>query len=137
MIKLLSTDFDGTLVDHSARPPVAVGLFALLERAQESGVFWAVNTGRELQHIEEGLHEFSFPVQPDFVLTAEREVFHRGKDGAWQDFGDWNQRCYRAHDALFAAAEPFPAEVRAFLDREVQAHPIYEGDRMVGLASNT
>jgi hypothetical protein len=135
MIKLLSTDFDGTLVDHYARPPVVTGLFELLERAQECGVFWAVNTGRELAHIEEGLHEFAFPVQPDFVLTAEREVFHRGKNGEWQDFGDWNARCYRAHDALFAAAGPFLAEVRGFLEREVHANPIYEGERMIGLAA--
>jgi hypothetical protein len=65
-----------------------------------------VNTGRELHHIVEGLAEFRFPVEPDFVLTAEREVFHRGKDGCWQDFGDWNARCTAAHDALFAQAGP-------------------------------
>ena len=137
MIKLLSTDFDGTLVDHFATPPVSPALFALLKRAQAAGVFWAINTGRELAHTEEGLREFSFPVEPDFVLTAEREVFHRGEDGKWRDYGDWNARCYEAHDALFAEAGPFLEDVKAFLQKEVQAHPIHEGGRMIGLAAAT
>jgi HAD superfamily hydrolase (TIGR01484 family) len=135
MIKLLSTDFDGTLVDHFATPPVAPALFELLGRAQQNGVFWAVNTGRELQHIEEGLREFSFPVEPDFVLTAEREVYHRGEDGAWHDYGDWNVRCSEAHNALFAEAGPFLEDIKHFLQKEVQAHPIHEGERMIGLAA--
>ena len=55
MIKLLSTDFDGTLVNHFVSPPVVPELFALLAKLRGEGVFWAVNTGRELSHIEEGL----------------------------------------------------------------------------------
>jgi hypothetical protein len=135
MIKLLSTDFDGTLVDHEARPPVQPSLFALLAELRREGVIWAINTGRELEHIDDGLREFGFPLQPDYVLTSEREVFHRGADGDWEDFGDWNARCYRAHDDLFAAAGSLLADVGEFLAREVQAHPIYDGPRMVGLAA--
>ena len=48
MIKLLSTDFDGTLVDHDATPPVSPTLFEALSELRRRGVLWAVNTGREL-----------------------------------------------------------------------------------------
>jgi HAD superfamily hydrolase (TIGR01484 family) len=137
MIKLLSTDFDGTLVDHYGNPPVVPALFELFRELQRTGVQWAVNTGRELIHIEEGLLEFNFPIEPDFVLTSEREVFHRGPDGRWKDYGDWNARCYQAHEDLMLQAEPLLADVRAFLTREVEANPIYEGDRMIGLATAT
>lgn len=137
MIKLLSTDFDGTLVNHYALPAVPAALWDTLAELQRRGVLWAVNTGRTLEHIEEGLREFGFPVEPDFVLTSEREVFHRGQGGKWQDFGDWNQRCYHAHDALFAQAGPLLADIIAFLARDTRAHPIYEGDRMIGLAAET
>jgi HAD superfamily hydrolase (TIGR01484 family) len=137
MIKLLSTDFDGTLVDHYTDPPVVPALFELLRELQGQGVQWAVNTGRELMHIEEGLVEFNFPIEPDFVLTSEREVFHRGPDGRWKDYGDWNTRCYQAHEDLMAQAEPLLADVRAFLTREVEANPIFEGDRMIGLVTAT
>lgn len=137
MIKLLSTDFDGTLVDHYASPPVAADLFKALAELRAGGVQWAVNTGRELEHIIEGLNEFGFPIEPDFVLTAEREVFHRGPGGEWQDYGEWNSQCAHAHDALFATAGPLLADIRSFLKQSGDAQPIFEGDRMIGLASET
>lgn len=137
MIKLLSTDFDGTLVDHDATPPVSPTLFDAFSELRRRGVLWAVNTGRELFHIEEGLREFGFPLEPDYVLTAEREVFHRKPDGRWHDYGDWNVRCIRAHDALFAQAKPLLADIRAFLERNGNAQPIFEGERMIGLATET
>ena len=137
MIKLLSTDFDGTLVDHDGQPPVSPDLFDLLAELRSRGVHWAINTGRELAHIEEGLREFGFPVEPDFVLTAEREVFHRGSGGHWQDFGDWNSRCVQAHNVLFSQATSLLEDIRVFLERHVRAHQIYEGERMIGLATQT
>ncbi len=138
MIRLLSTDFDGTLVDHYATPPVDQALFSLLTDLRARGVHWAVNTGRDLHFVKEGLKEFSFPVEPDFVLTSEREVFHRGPHGQWQDFGDWNQRCYSAHDRLFEAASELLEDIRRFLrDTQSSTEPIWEGTRMVGLASKS
>jgi len=137
MIKLLSTDFDGTLVSHFTQPAVSPELFTVLAQLREQGTLWAVNTGRELAHIEEGLREFGFPLEPDFVLTAEREVFHRGSDGRWQDFGDWNARCIVAHNSLFEQAGPLLADIHAFLEREVKAHPIFEGEHLIGLATQT
>src|SRR5689334_11267173 len=101
MIRLLSTDFDGTLVEHGAIPPVAPELFEALEALRSKGVLWAINTGRVLWHIEAGIREFHFPFPPDYVLTSEREVFHRDASGQWVDYGDWNKRCAADHDWLF------------------------------------
>lgn len=137
MIKLLSTDFDGTIVDHEATPRVQPAFFELFQSLREKGVLWAVNTGRVLWHIEEGLHELQFPFAPDFVLTSEREVFHRGPDGRWQDFGDWNIRCAREHDKLFAQASTLLADIEEFLAKHTKAHPIYEGERLIGLAAES
>ena len=137
MIRLLSTDFDGTLVDHFGSPAVDPELFSTLKMLQSRGVFWAINTGRDLPFVDDGLREFDFTVTPDFVVTAEREVFHRGLTGEWQDFGEWNRRCYQEHDALFESASGFLEDIRRFLKTSVHADPIYEGDRMVGLASKS
>lgn len=137
MIKLLSTDFDGTLIDHEAQPPVSDALFAAIGQVQARGGLWAVNTGRELQHIVEGLEEFRFPIEPDYVLTAEREVFHRAPDGRWQDYGDWNRRCTAAHDELFNVAGPLLAEIERFLATIPGAHGISMGGRLIGLITAT
>jgi HAD superfamily hydrolase (TIGR01484 family) len=136
-IRLLSTDFDGTVVNHDTQPPVAPEFFAAMQELQARGVLWAVNTGRVLWHIEEGLREMNFPVEPDFVLTSEREVFHRGADGRWQDFGDWNLRCAAVHDELFAAAGTLLTDIEGYLAEHTRAHPIYEGARLIGLAAES
>ena len=138
MIRLLSTDFDGTLVDHFATPPVDQQLFLALAELRSRGVYWAINTGRDLHFVDDGLREFHFPIEPDFVLTAEREVFHRDTAGQWVDFGDWNRRCYSDHDALFEAASGFLEDIRRFLDEtKSECEPIWEGSRMVGLAAKS
>lgn len=137
MIRLLSTDFDGTLVDHHSSPSVDPSLFSVLADLRARGVHWAINTGRDLHFVDDGLREFGFPISPDFVVTAEREVFHRSAGGGWQDFGDWNQRCYSDHDSLFESASGLLSDILKFLEQGVQAEPIYEGTRMVGMAASS
>ena len=125
IIKLLSTDFDGTLVSHEEQPPVSPALFELFHELKEKGVLWAINTGRAVHHIVEGLDEFQFPFQPDFVLTTEREVFRRKPSGdGWENFGDWNERCERAHEELFKEAKPIIDEIHYFITNKTKALPI-------------
>lgn len=134
MIKLLSTDFDGTLVEHDGQPQVVPELFELFGGLQKSGVLWAINTGRDLGHITHGLAEFHFPIRPDFVLTSERDVFRpRPGNQGWEPFGDWNEQCARAHDALFASAQPLLGKLLDFLEKETRAQAIWEDARPVGL----
>jgi len=126
MIKLLSTDFDGTLVNHEKQPAVSNELFDLFLTLRKKGVLWAINTGRAVHHIVEGLEEFGFPFQPDYILTCEREVFRKRKDAdeGWEPFGDWNERCTRAHDELFLQAKPIISEIHNFIKNKTNAHPI-------------
>ena len=133
MIRLLSTDFDGTLVDHYASPPVAPALFELFASLQRCGVLWAVNTGRDLRFALDGLREFKFPIEPDYILTNEREIFHRNPHGEWQDYGDWNHRCIQAHERMFQNEAPFLDEMLRFVRTETRAETIYEDNKPVGL----
>lgn len=125
MIKLISTDFDGTLVNHLGIPRVDPALFELLEELRSRDVLWAINTGRALSHILEGLVEDRFPFAPDYILTSERHVFRPSQSGqdafGWEDFGEWNARCDRAHDFLFLQAESLMAEIKEFIRRETSA----------------
>jgi len=135
-IRLLSTDFDGTLVNHGGRPPVVPELFEWFAGLRKRGVLWAVNTGRALEHIVEGLEEFGFPFSPDYVLTTERHVFRPADNGlGWDDFGDWNLRCEQAHQELFATARPLLEEIAAYVENKTQGRMIYEDSFPAGLVA--
>lgn len=137
MIKLLSTDFDGTLVDHHANPGVHPALFTVLRELRGAGVQWAINTGRALWHAEDGLKEYRFPIDPDFLLVEERDIYRRTRNGGWEPLGDWNTRAARDTDALFEQAAPHLADVLAFQEKLSGAQAIYERERFVGSVTKT
>ena len=125
-VSLISTDFDGTLVEHGNPAPFSPLLVEILHALRARGVRWAINTGRSLSSLEEGLESFALPIHPDFAITTEREIFRPAAQGrGWEDFGPWNARCARLHDELFAAAAPILAQVVAFVKTETRAELQY------------
>ena len=77
-IRLLSIDFDGTLVSRITEPVFDSQCMELIRGLQDTGAIWAINTGRSVDLLEKGLAEFALPVRPDFILTTERDVFRPG-----------------------------------------------------------
>lgn len=137
-IKLLSTDFDGTIVSHVSRPVLDEACMALIRQLQNEGAVWAINTGRSVDLLESGLTDFCCPIRPDFILTSERDVFRPARNGAkWEPFGDWNARCANAHADLFRSASPILAEVVDFVTKTTKARILYESDAPAGLVTST
>src|SRR5437763_5978292 len=135
-IKLLSIDFDGTLVSRVSEPVLDAQCMELIRELQKAGAIWAINTGRSVDLLESGLADFAFPIRPDFILTTERDVFRPGRDGhKWEPFGDWNERCARDHSDLFCSVNSILAEVVDFVNRQTKARLIYEGERLEGLVA--
>ena len=134
-IKLLSTDFDGTLVAHDSDPVLHPDCMELIGELQREGALWAINTGRSVELLESGLLDFEFPIRPDFILTSERDVFRPSQNGggAWEPFGDWNQRCAREHTDLFNSAQSVLAEVVDFVSQKTKARLIYHSEGIEGL----
>jgi hydroxymethylpyrimidine pyrophosphatase-like HAD family hydrolase len=133
MIRLLSTDFDGTLVNHDAKPAIVPELFLALQDLRKQGVHWAVNTGRSLQHLEDGMRrEFRFPIEPDFAIVEERDIYRRTRSGGWDPLGTWNHQAETDHVEMFRLAAPLLAEVLLFLERITGAEAIYDRGRFVG-----
>ena len=127
-IRLLSTDFDGTLVAHANDPVFDVNCMERIRDLQKSGSVWAINTGRSVDLLESGLADFSFPVRPDYILTSERDVFRPATNGGkWEPYGDWNNRSARAHSELFLTASPLLRDVAHFVARHTKARLLYEG----------
>jgi HAD superfamily hydrolase (TIGR01484 family) len=138
-IKLISTDFDGTIVSRVGEPALDLPCLDFIRHLQvDEGVLWAINTGRSVDLLESGLTDFSFPLRPDFILTSERDVFRAGTNGhRWEPFGDWNARCASAHADLFSSASSVLAEVIDFVNQKTKARVIYEPGGPTGLITSS
>ena len=137
-IKLLSTDFDGTLIARTGSPVLDRPCMELIRNLQNDGAVWAINTGRSVDLLETGLADFAVPIRPDFLLTSERDVFRPAENGgAWEAFGDWNERCARDHRELFSTAQSVLAEVIDFVNQKTQARVIYEPEGPAGLIAQS
>jgi len=133
-IKLLSIDFDGTMVSRVSEPVLDAECMELIRELQNQGAVWAINTGRSVDLLESGLADFEFPIRPDFILTSERDVFRPGSNGEkWEPFGDWNARCARDHAELFSSAKSILAEVVDFVNQKTKAQLLYHSEGLEGL----
>ena len=103
-IRIISTDFDGTLHSDHEHPPVPERLQALLGALQQRGAQWVINTGRDLSSLMEGLGRAQLAIQPDWLVTVEREIHFR-EGTRYFPLQPWNGDCERAHRELFAAVE--------------------------------
>jgi HAD superfamily hydrolase (TIGR01484 family) len=137
-IRLLSTDFDGTIVSRVSEPILDAACMEMIRDLQNNGVIWAINTGRSVDLLESGLTDFAFPFRPDFLLTSERDVFRPGENGTkWEAFGDWNERCAREHAELFTSASSVLAEVINFVNQNTKARLVYEPEGPAGLIATS
>lgn len=100
MIKLISTDFDGTLFAEFEKPPIPVHLQRLIGELQERGVKWVINTGRDMSGLMEALARSQVTVKPDFLVLVEREI-HCHHESQYVGWHDWNDACHRSHEDLF------------------------------------
>lgn len=136
--RLLSTDFDGTLVAHDRHPVLDPDCVALIGELQRGGAQWGINTGRSVELLQSGLLDFEFPIHPDYILTSERDVFRRAENGRqWEAFGDWNERCAQAHHELFHSAGSLLKEILDFINQKTKARIIYLGDGPEGLVAQS
>jgi HAD superfamily hydrolase (TIGR01484 family) len=110
-IKLISTDFDGTLFAEFENPPIPVALQELIGDLQQEGVKWVINTGRDMSGLMESLARAHIAIKPDYLVLVEREI-HRHEDSQYVGLADWNDECRRTHEKLFV-------RVRADLPRLV------------------
>src|SRR5438034_3721232 len=137
-IKLLSIEFDGTLVSRVSEPVLDPQCMELIRESQRAGAVWAINTGRSVDLLESGLADFAFPIRPDFILTSERDVFRPGANGEkWEPFGDWNERCARDHAELFSSAQSILAEVVDFVTQKTKAQLLYHSQGLEGLRAES
>ncbi len=100
-IKLISTDFDGTLHADFEDPPVPHDLQALIADLQRQGAKWVINTGRDLSSVMEGIARARLTIRPDYLVVVERDIYYH-QTSQYFASEEWNQDCKSAHEELFA-----------------------------------
>jgi len=99
-IKLISTDFDGTIFSEFETPPIPECLVELIGQLQAAGARWVINTGRDMSSLMEALGRSRLPIQPDYLVLVERAIYER-QGGRYVDVAHWNDACAADHGELF------------------------------------
>ena len=123
-IRLIATDFDGTLYHESGQPPVPPALEQLLAEQQALGVKWVINTGRDRLSLMQGLAHCRLGIQPDFLVLVEREIYSRSGEG-YAGWEEWNVACQVAHGEAFVAVKRDWRRLASWVDSQFDAL-IYE-----------
>src|SRR6476661_6066459 len=100
-IKLISTDFDGTIFAEFENPPISEKLQEVIAHLQSRGAKWVINTGRDMSSLMEALARSKISVQPDFLVLVEREI-HTHDGVRYVGLDEWNNECTRAYEELFS-----------------------------------
>lgn len=104
-IQLISTDFDGTIFAEFENPCISPKLIEIIADLQSRGAKWVINTGREMSSLMESLGRAKIPVEPDYLVLVEREIYsHNGIRYVGAE--PWNAECTRSHAELFARIMP-------------------------------
>lgn len=111
-LQLLSTDFDGTIHEDFADPPIPVALQDRIRSFQARGAVWAINTGREMASLMETMGRAHITVMPDYLILVEREIF-RHEHGRYLPVEPWNSQCTRDHQETFGE---FAAELESLVE---------------------
>jgi len=123
-IKLISTDFDGTLFAEFENPPIPARLQELIGSLQQRGAKWVINTGRDMSSLMEALARAQSKIEPDYLVLVEREIFLH-HESSYVGLEPWNRDCEYAHAGLFARIEPELPEIVQWVQDRFHAR-IYE-----------
>jgi HAD superfamily hydrolase (TIGR01484 family) len=123
-IRILSTDFDGTLHADFENPPVPNILEKIIGSMQSAGVVWVINTGRDLSSLMETLGRARLSIWPDYVVTVEREIYRRD-DSHYVSMEDWNLKCRLVHDQVFVQLKQDLSHLMEWVQSRFQA-TVYE-----------
>jgi HAD superfamily hydrolase (TIGR01484 family) len=119
-IKLISTDFDGTLFAEFEKPPIPRHVLRLIASLQSDGAKWVINTGREMASLMETLARAGISLEPDYLVVVEREI-HLHRNSQYVGLEKWNATCTHLHTELFALVQPALPPVIAWINKHFHA----------------
>lgn len=125
-IRLISTDFDGTIFSEFESPPIPESLQDIIGDLQRRGVKWVINTGRDMSSLMEALARSKVSVQPDYLVLVEREI-HIHDGVRYAGLQQWNDACVQAHRELFKRVRQDVPRLTDWINARFRA-TVYEDD---------
>lgn len=137
-IRLLSTDFDGTLVGFEPDQERPDAFLDWLERSGEDRPVWMINTGRWIDSILERLRTLQIPREawPAWVASGEREIYRLEND-AYRPLHPWNAECEAAHAKLAEEVHHAFAFIRGWVGLHTDAVCLYEQTSFAGVRASS
>jgi HAD superfamily hydrolase (TIGR01484 family) len=123
-LRLISTDFDGTLFAEFETPPIPRELEELIGKLQMQGAKWVINTGRDMSSLMEALGRSGVGIEPDYLVLVEREI-HYHHESQYVGLEEWNAPCARAHAEIFAQVSRDLPKIIEWIESRFHAR-IYE-----------
>lgn len=138
-VRLVCTDFDGTLVDTSNQLPVERAFFEQLEeqrKANQGRFAWVICTGRDWDSLHELMVAKKFPLWPNWVVLAEREIWmvRKKRPVGWYE---WNRRCELVHEQLFRTVGPLWNRVVSFVRDHTRAQIVEDHGSPIGIVATS
>lgn len=135
-LRLVSTDFDGTIAEADGRPILAAFFERLRQWREKGPVAWIINTGRTWESVNEELMERGAPFWPEWVVAVEREIW-RVQDRKAAPWGVWNEKCHETHRQLFHDIAPFWKLVDDYIVRHTNAQMVRDSGSPFGIIAST
>lgn len=123
-IKIICTDFDGTVFAEFESRPIPNCLVQLIRDLRLDGAKWIINTGRDLSSLMEALARSHIPEQPDYLVIVEREI-HIHTGSSYRSHKDWNEACVHDHNHLYRQVRPEVPGLTAWISSRFAA-TVYE-----------
>ena len=132
VLRLVCTDFDGTIADGEGNPIPHAFFERLMAARREGKVYWVINTGRTWESLSEELIRRKAPIWPDWAVAIEREIWLvRNRRGV--GWFEWNRKCELLHQQLFAAVKPLWKLIEDYVSRHTKAHLVEDAGSPVGI----
>jgi hypothetical protein len=135
-LRLVCTDFDGTIADGEGNP-ISIEFFERLARARRHGrVCWVINTGRTFESLHDELIKRKAPIWPDWAVALEREIWLvRNQRGI--GWFEWNRKCEVLHSQLFDAVKPIWKLIEDYIARHTEANLVEDAGSPVGIIADS
>ena len=134
-LRLLCTDFDGTIAEPDQKP-ISPVFFERLAAWRKKGVlYWIINTGRTLDSLLDELNRRKVPVYPDWVVSVEREIW-LVRDRRGVGWFEWNRKCELLHTQLFESVRPLWKSIEDYVSRHTKAQLVEDPGSPLGIIAS-